>query len=136
MTSSTQETAQPVSPGSRTWYEEFYAGLDAKDSSVVDRLCTPDTTFRMANHDIDKGRDAVRAGSEHFFTMIGGMRHRFVKVVEQGDSAYLEAIVDYTRLDGSQVSIPVSTAIDRRDGLIAAQRVYLDLTPLFGAGPL
>ena len=136
MTSSTQETAQPVSPANRTWYEEFYAGLDAKDSSVVDRLCTPDTTFRMANHDIDKGRDAVRAGSEHFFTMIGGMRHRFVKVVEQGDSAYLEAIVDYTRLDGSQVSIPVSTAIDRRDGLIAAQRVYIDLAPLFGAGPL
>jgi ketosteroid isomerase-like protein len=136
MTSSTQETAPPVSPGNRTWYEEFYAGLDAKDSSVVDRLCTPDTTFRMANHDIDKGRDAVRAGSEHFFTMIGGMRHRFVKVVEQGDSAYLEAIVDYTRLDGSQVSIPVSTAIDRRDGLIAAQRVYIDLAPLFGAGPL
>ena len=136
MSSSTQEKTEPVSPAIRTWYEEFYGGLDAKDITVVDRLCTPDTTLRMANHDIDEGRDAVRAGAAHFFTMIGGMRHRFVKVVEQGDSAYLEAIVDYTRLDGSQVSIPVSTAIDRRDGLIAAQRVYLDLAPLFGNGPL
>ena len=135
MSSSTQEKTEPVSPANRTWYEEFYGGLDAKDITVVDRLCTPDTTLRMANHDIDEGRDAVRAGAERFFTMIGGMRHRFVKVVEQGDSAYLEAIVDYTRLDGSQVSIPVSTAIDRRDGLIAAQRVYIDLAPLFGAGP-
>jgi ketosteroid isomerase-like protein len=122
--------------GAPTWYEEFYAGLDAKDLTVVDRLCTPDTTMRMANHDMDTGRDAVRAGTAHFFTMIGGMRHTFVKVVEDGDSAYLEAIVEYTRLDGSTVSIPVSTAIDRRDGLIAAQRVYIDLGPLFDAGPL
>jgi hypothetical protein len=62
------------------------------------------------------------------------MSHSFVKVVEQGDSAYLEAVVTYTRLNGSTVQIPVSTAIDRRDGLIAAQRVYIDLAPLFGAG--
>ena len=140
MASTTQQTqSEPTSKqqhqGERTWYEEFYAGLDSKDLSVVDRLCTPDTTFRMANHDIDEGIDAVRANTAHFFTMIGGMSHSFVKVTEQGDSAYLEAVVTYTRLNGSTLSVPVCTAIDRRDGLIAAQRVYVDLAPLFGAGP-
>lgn len=137
--SSTQHDAAPAgtpSNGDQTWYDEFYAGLDVKDITVVDRLCTPDTTFRMANHELLEGRDAVRAGTSHFFTMIDGMRHRFEKVVEDGDSAYLEAVVEYTRLDGSTVSIAVCTAIERRDGLIAAQRVYIDLAPLFGEGPL
>jgi len=136
MSSSTEEQRGSPDGVGRTWYQEFYAGLDRKDLSVVDRLCTPDTTFRMANHDIDEGLDTVRAGTAHFFTIIGSMRHTFVKVVEDGDSAFLEAIVEYTRLDGSTVSLPVCTAIDRRDGLIAAQRVYVDLGPLFGAGPL
>lgn len=131
-----EQGATTAGEGKRTWYEDFYAGLDAKDLTVVDRLCTPDTTMRMANHEVDEGRDRVRAGTSHFFTMIGSMRHTFVKVVEDGESAYLEAVVEYTRLDGSTVSIPVCTAIDRRDGLIAAQRVYIDLAPLFGAGPL
>lgn len=141
MATTTRTDPQPSigvsgSGGQPTWYEEFYAGLDTKDLTVVDRLCTSDTTFRMANHPMDIGRDAVRAGTRHFFTMIGGMRHRFVKVLEDNDSAYLEAVVTYTRLDGSTVDISVCTAIDRRDGLIASQRVYIDLNPLFSEGPL
>lgn len=133
MTSSTEEGVQPGtgSSGGRTWYEEFYADLDSKDLTVVDRLCTPDTTMRFANHPMDVGRDAVRSSMEHFFGLISGMRHTFVTVFEHGDQAVLEAMVQYTRLDGSTVDIPVSTSIDRRDGLVAAQRVYIDLAPLF-----
>ena len=113
-----------------TWYEEFYAGLDRLDGSMFDRHCTPDTVVRMANHPPAEGRDAARAAIEHFWATIGGMKHTLVNVVESGDTAVLEAFVDYTRLDGSEVRIPVATSIDRRDGLIAAQRIYIDLAPL------
>lgn len=139
MSSQTTEEASPMTApptGGETWYQEFYAGIDRQDLTVVDRLCTPDTTMRFANHPMDVGPEAVRAGMEHFFSLIGGMRHTFVKVLEQGDSAVLEAVVQYTRLDGSTVDICVSTAIDRRDGLVAAQRVYIDLAPLFQSGPV
>jgi ketosteroid isomerase-like protein len=115
----------------KTWYEEFYARVDALDVTLADELLTEDSTMTMANHPMDIGRDAVRAGMEHFFTMIKGMHHTFKRVVEDGDFAAIEAICTYTRLDGSTVDIPVFTAIERRDGKVAAQRVYIDLAPLF-----
>ncbi len=115
-----------------TWYEEFYAGVDAMDPTVVDRLCTADTTVRFANHPPAEGRDAVRAALEHLWSTIAGLRHRFVSVVEQGDVTVVEAEVEYTRHDGSTVVIPIATALERRDGLVASQRVYADLAPLAG----
>jgi hypothetical protein len=40
-------------------------------------------------------------------------------------------MVEYVRLDGRHVTLPAATAIVRRDGLVAAQRVYVDTHPLF-----
>ena len=139
MTHSTAaETTAPAASanGGQTWYEEFYAGLDQLDLTFIDRHCTPDMTLQFANNPMDVGRDAVRAGLEHFFSLIGGMRHTFVKVAEVGDHSVLESVVQYTRLDGSTVDIPVATGVDRRDGLIAAQRIYIDLAPLFNPPPV
>ena len=129
ITADTQPTDSSSTAG-RTWYEEFYSYIDARDASVVDKLCTPDTTMRFANHPEESGREAVRTGMAHFFTTIAGMRHTFTNVVENGDTAILEADVEYTRLDGSTVTIVCATAIERRDGLVASQRVYIDLAPL------
>lgn len=130
-----RKTSAPVEgevgkAGAMTWYEEFYAALEAKDITVVDRLCTADTTLRFANHGAVEGREAVRATMLHFWGTIGSMRHAFTKVVEDGESAVLEAIVTYTTHDGRSVDVPCATAIDRRGGLVAAQRIYIDLAPL------
>ena len=117
--------------GTRTWYEEFYAAVDAMDLTLIDRLCTPDTVVQMANHPADHGRDAVRASLGHFWTMIGGLRHTFKNVIEVGDTSLFEADCEYTRKDGSTVTIPVATVIERRDRLVASQHIYIDLAPLF-----
>ena len=122
-----------------TWYEEFYATVDAMDIAAAEQHLTGDTSFRLDGNEETKGREAVLEGMENFWGTIGGMRHTFLNVVESGHLAALEAVVEYTRLDGSKVSIPVATMIERRDGLIATQRVYIDLAPLFStaseAGP-
>jgi ketosteroid isomerase-like protein len=113
-----------------TWYEEFYAALEAKDISVLDRLCTPDTRVQFANHEPSEGRAAVREVMLHFWSTIERMHHRFTNVFEVGDQALLEADVTYTRLDGSSVVIKCATVMRRRDGLVADQHIYIDLTPL------
>ena len=138
MTNSTaSQTSTVATPeGGQTWYEEFYAGIDRLDLTVLDRLCTADMTLQFANNPMDVGRDAVRAGLGHFFSLIGGMRHSLVKRLEVGNHSVLESVVQYTRLDGSTVDLPVATGVDRRDGLIAAQRIYIDLTPLFNPPPV
>lgn len=114
-----------------TWYEDFYAGVDAMDAARVARMCTADTTVTFANHPPAVGVKAVTAALQQLWSTLNGMQHRFVDVIEDGDRAVLEAIVDYTLPDGRTVSIPAATAILRRDGLIASQRVYIDLAPLF-----
>src|ERR1700729_1439112 len=104
-----------------TWYEDFYAGVDAMDTTVVERLCTPDTTVRFANHPPAEGREQVRAALEHVWSTISGLRHNIKGVTQTGDRWVNEAVIDLPRLDGSVGSIPAATAIERRDGLISTQ---------------
>ena len=113
-----------------SWIEELYAAIDARDITFVDRLCTPDTIVRFANHPPAEGRDQVRGALTHVWGTIGGLHHNIEQVTEEGERAVVEAVIDYTRLDGSVVSIPAATVIERRDGLVASQRIYIDMSPL------
>lgn len=128
----TSEAAGLVGEADRkmTWYEEFFGALDAKDITVLDRSCTPDTRVQFANHEPVEGRDAVREVMLHFWSTIGGMSHEFTNAFESGDQTLLESDVTYTRLDGSSVVIKAGTVVRRRDGLVADQRIYVDLAPL------
>jgi ketosteroid isomerase-like protein len=113
-----------------TWYEEVYACVDGRDDSVVDRLFTEDVSLRFNFNPPVEGREAVRQAMHHFWGSVAAMRHSFVNVVEDGDRSALEAVVTYTRHDGVEVSLPVVTMTDRRDGLVCAQRIYIDMAPL------
>jgi len=113
------------------WYETFYGAMEAKDIDAVCGMCTEDTRVQFANHETVTGRDAVKEVMLHFWGTIERMHHGFTHVLESGDQAVLEADVTYTRLDGSSVVIKSGTVIRRQDGLIADQRIYVDLTPLF-----
>ena len=116
-----------------TWLEEFYARVDAMDIDAMERLCTPDTILRFANGPELHGRAAMREALGRAWAPLRGLRHEFTEVVESGDTAVLEAVVHYALRDGRTVSIPSATAVQRRDGLVAAQRIYMDLAPLTAA---
>ena len=116
-----------------TWYEEFYDRVDAMDIDAMERLCTPDTILRFANHPAQQGRAAMREALGRAWAPLRGLRHEITKVVESGDTAVVEAVVHYALHDGRIVSIPSATMVQRRDGLVAAQRIYIDLAPLTAA---
>ena len=113
-----------------TWYEDFYAVIDSMDSAAMRPMLTDDSTVTMANHPQAVGPDAVLGGLDAFWTTIKGMSHHFKRVVEDGDTAVLEAEVTYTMLDDREVTLPVTTWVQRRDGLIADQRIYIDMGPM------
>jgi ketosteroid isomerase-like protein len=125
---STETVTPDSSQGS--WWEEVYDAVDGKDVTVVDRLFSEDISLKFNYHPAAVGRDAVREAMKYFWSTVGSTKHTFHTVVEQGDTAALEATCTYTRLDGTVVSLPVVTVIDRRDGLVAAQRIYIDMAPL------
>jgi ketosteroid isomerase-like protein len=119
-----------------TWYEDFYARVDAMDAARVAQMCTVDTTVTFANHPPAVGIEDVTAALQQLWSNLAGLKHRFVEVIEDGDRAVVEAIVDSTRRDGTTVSIPAATTILRRAGLVASQRVYIDVAPLFETAEL
>jgi hypothetical protein len=98
----------------------------------MEGLMTQDTILQLGNRPPIHGLEAVSEASQHFWTLISSMKHSFETVIENRDTTMFESSVHYTRLDGSTVTIPAATAIVRRDGLVAAQRIYVDVTPLFG----
>lgn len=118
-----------------TWYEEFFGAIDAADADKLQAMLTEDTILRLGNKDEIAGHDPVMEATTHFWSMIGGMRHTMLNALEQADIAAFESIVEYTRLDGSTVEIPVTSIVERKGDKISAQRIYLDAAPLFSAEP-
>jgi ketosteroid isomerase-like protein len=116
----------------REWYHEFYDAIESRDVPAMEAQMTQDTVLRLGNRPPIHGIEAVSEASQHFWTLITSMKHSFETVIEGGDTTMFESSVLYTRLDGSTITLPAATAIDRRDGLVAAQRIYVDPTPLFG----
>lgn len=116
----------------REWYQDFYDAIESRDVPAMEAQMTQDTILQLGNRPPIHGIEAVSEASQHFWTLITSMKHSFETVIESGDTTMFESSVLYTRLDGSTVTLPAATAIDRRDGLVAAQRIYIDAAPLFG----
>ncbi|WP_033294831.1 nuclear transport factor 2 family protein [Amycolatopsis jejuensis] len=121
----------PAGSAPAPWWVDLYARIDAFDPALADELLTEDHSFTMGNRPALVGREAFQQAAEHLQGVVASMHHTFVKVIEDGDHSTLEAIVEYRKHDGTVVALPVLTAIERRDGRIAAQRVYVDPAPLF-----
>ena len=61
-----------------------------------------------------------------------GLRHDMQHFFHQDDTHLAEALVTYTRRDGSLVTVPAMSVFHTRaDGLIDSYRIYVDLAPLY-----
>ena len=61
------------------------------------------------------------------------LRHDFVQIWDTDEAGISEAVTVYTRKDGSEVGIPVTTILRKRGDLVEDVRIYMDLAPLFAA---
>ena len=65
-----------------------------------------------------------------FFESVAAMAHTIDKVWSQDADVICSGSVQYTRLDGSQLSLPFATILTTEDGLIRDYKVYADVSPL------
>jgi len=118
------------------WTEELYAGVDATDAAAFAGAFAEDGVLRWANEPPVRSPGRIEAFVGGFFESIETLEHAFtgiwrVEGAEPGaDGLTLEADVTYTRQDGSAVTVPAVTVIERTGEQIAAARVYVDLEPL------
>ncbi|MDH6590022.1 limonene-1,2-epoxide hydrolase [Streptomyces sp. SAI-133] len=112
--------------------EKVFALVDAGDATGFSRLFASQGWIRFANGEPMAGPDAVEAGVKGFFTTIKGLRHTVLREWADGSDTVTELSVEYDRLDGQTVTIPVVTAWSLDDsGLFDSYRVYFDLSPVY-----
>lgn len=115
------------------WLREFYDHVDRGGLDAVAELVTDDLEFRIANSPAIRGREAVIEAERAFLTTIAAHTHEFVEVFNDGDTTVLEAVVTYTRLDGTALDVPCATVLRRRGDLVASIHVYLDDCAVFAS---
>ena len=110
----------------------LFADIDRKDADLWATYLSEDAVLRFGNGDPVVGRDAARDALAAFYDTIAGLRHEEVERWETPTATIVEAMVTYTRMDGSEVTLPVVTIYRTNDeDLIDDYQVFIDLAPLF-----
>ncbi|MBO9375392.1 hypothetical protein GG804_01295 [Sphingomonas histidinilytica] len=114
------------------WVLKRFAAVDAKDIDGFIDMLTEDHRFVFGGRPPVIGKADAREQVLHFWSLIGRLRHNIQRVtVAAEDLIFVEADVDYERLDGHSVTVPCCDVIRTRGTLICEQRAYLDQSPVW-----
>ncbi|MEM7066536.1 MAG: nuclear transport factor 2 family protein [Cyanobacteria bacterium P01_B01_bin.77] len=108
----------------------LYKSVDALSVGDLSLFLADDISFRFANAQPLKGKDAVLAANEAFFRSIAKMSHQIDQVWGKGDDLICNGQVSYTRLDGSQYSVPFATILKLQCDRIVNYLIYADVSAL------
>ena len=122
---------QDISVSPQEQAREIFAALDAKDVPALAALMTDDVRLRLGNADVVEGKSAFVEASNAFNKTVAGVRHNVINVWSDGDALIVELEVDYTRLDGGELTLPCCNVFRLRDGLVSDYCVYMDITPVY-----
>lgn len=110
--------------------KNLYKSVDARSVGALSKFLAEDVHFRFANAQALQGKTAVLAANESFFQSIARMSHQIEQVWQQGDDLICNGLVNYTRLNGSQFSVPFATILKLRDERIVNYQIYADVSSL------
>jgi limonene-1,2-epoxide hydrolase len=112
-------------------HPDLFADIDSMVPEAFSNHLAEDVTFVFGNSEPVVGRENVRATWAGFCEAIDGVSHERIAQFEQDAAVIAEAIVTYTRKDGSTISLPVVTIYRGEGELIDDYRIYMDVAPLF-----
>lgn len=114
------------------WSAAFFNDADKKDIDALAPWFGEKISVRFGNQPAIEGRDAVIETFRQFYSGIAGMKHARDTVIVDGDNICSTATVTYTRLDGSNVSMPVASVLHRdAGGKLDKLNIFIDINPLF-----
>lgn len=115
----------------RARLDDLFAAIDAKDTERFLGFLTAEASFRFGSTPAAHGSDAVRAAVDGFFATIAGCKHQLGRVVAEDGVNICEGEVTYTRLDGSEITLPFANVFELEGNLISAYKIYADAGPLY-----
>jgi hypothetical protein len=111
------------------------ASVDRMDPDEFASCFTEDGSFRFGNAEPVVGRSAIREAAAAFFSTIDGVHHDIQGIWsgkwEQGEVYSVEAEATYTRKDGSEVKLPVTSTLRMKGDLVQDWRVFMDISPVY-----
>ena len=114
-------------------FENLFASIDQMDAERFLSFISENGVFQFGSAPPVTGHAAIRDAVSGFFESIAGLRHRVLRVIGDNDEVAIEGEVTYTRLDGSEITLPFVNIFDLADGRIAAYKIYIDIAPLYAA---
>jgi ketosteroid isomerase-like protein len=124
--------APTVAIDGEDWAGDFFRAADSFDIEQLTGWFADDVEVRFGNQPAINGKADARAAFEGFWSSIAGMRHRRESLVSLGDMVAQASIVTYTRRDGSEIDMPVSSHLRRTaPGKIDRLWIFIDMAPLF-----
>ena len=113
--------------------DKLFASIDGMDAESFVQFLTEDGVFRFGSAPPVQGRAAAQAAVDGFFSTIAALRHTLHRVIAHDDTIVCEGEVTYTRIDGSDITLPFCDVFEVSGGLISAYLIYMDIAPLFAA---
>jgi ketosteroid isomerase-like protein len=113
------------------WLTSLFGAIDAADASGFCAYLTEDAVFRFGNAPPVRGRSAIEDVVRQFFASIRRSRHQLGRVWPAADAIVLEGFVTYTRLDGTEITLPFADTLVLRGERIAEYVIYIDISPLY-----
>ena len=121
----TAETAASYDTGG------VFAAIDRKDTTAFVGFLTDDAVFRFGSAPPVRGREAISAAIDGFFGTITGLSHTLATVVVDGSMQFIEGEVTYTRLDGTEITLPFADVFEYSGQRIRHYKIYMDINPLY-----
>lgn len=113
------------------WIKRVFTSVDAKDTETFLSFLDDKGEFRFGNMPAAVGKKAMRNAVDAFFANIKGLRHEILETWRHAGTVICEGRVTYTRIDGSEVTLPFANIWRMRNNLIKEYLIYIDIQPLF-----
>lgn len=112
---------------------DVFRSIDKMDAGVFAGFFTDNGEFRFGNMPSVIGRSAIEEFTSGFFKAIKGIKHTELQHWKSENYLLVNGRVNYTRHDGSGLSVPFSVTWKFDGDKIANYLVFVDNSALFAS---
>jgi Acetylaranotin biosynthesis cluster protein L/SnoaL-like domain len=114
-----------------TLIKRYYETVDSMNLEAFKAMHSDHARVSFANFPAAKGPDQIAGAIGHFWSTIGGLKHKFINRWDHPEESILEVAVEYARKDGSKVTLPCVSIIKPDGDKVGELRVFIDVAPIY-----
>ena len=109
---------------------DLFKAIDNKDGELFSTFLTKNCQFRFGNLPVVEGTDNILQFVSNFFNSIHSLNHHIQAYWTLNDNLICHGSVTYTRLDGSQLTVPFANVLKYGPEGIFEYMIFVDASAL------